>query len=272
MPLDQVDVDKLGKGKEMTFFEHLEELRWHIIRAVVAIVVIGIAVFLGGEPFFNNVVLGPKHQDFITYRLLCEYFPSICITPPKFDLIAREMGEQFTVHLKACIMLGLVLGFPYVFWEIWRFVKPGLYEKERNAVRGIVLICSALFLVGVLFGYFILAPFSITFLMSYTLGAINAPTLDSFVSYMVMFTLPTGLIFNMPVAAYFLAKIGLLHPSFLKKYRRHAIVVILIVAAIVTPPDVTSQLLITAPLLLLYEVSIVVASKVNKKREAELNA
>jgi sec-independent protein translocase protein TatC len=174
-------------------------------------------------------------------------------------------------HLYVSFWLGVILAFPFIFWEFWKFVRPGLLDSERRAVRGVVGICTALFLLGVSFGYFVIAPFSISFLAGYTLEGLEvSPTLDSYVTYMTMFTLPTGLIFEMPILAYFLAKIGLIGPAFLRNNRRQAIVVILIVAAIITPPDVVSQTLVTIPLYGLYEASIIVVARVQRQREKEM--
>jgi sec-independent protein translocase protein TatC len=198
----------------------------------------------------------------------------MCFTPPKFDIITRELGEVLMQHMYIAFWLGVIGAFPIVFWEFWKFISPGLHEKERKAVRGVVVICTALFLLGVAFGYYIIAPFSISFLASYTVEGIVqvSPTLDSYTTYMTMFTIPTGLIFEMPVVAYFVAKIGLLGTKFLRAYRRHAIVIILIVAAIITPPDVVSQTLVAIPLYLLYEVSILVVARVQKTRAKLLAA
>jgi sec-independent protein translocase protein TatC len=190
-----------------------------------------------------------------------------------FNLIARQLGEVLMQHLYVSFWLGIIGAFPYIFWEFWKFVSPGLLDQERRAVRGVVAICTFLFLLGVSFGYFIIAPFSISFLAGYTLEGLEvSPTLDSYVTYMTMFTLPTGLIFEMPILAYFLAKIGLVGPAFLRSHRRQAIVVILIVAAIITPPDVVSQTLVTIPLYGLYEASILVVARVQRKREKEMAA
>ena len=176
-------------------------------------------------------------------------------------------------HLYVSFWLGVIGAFPYIFWQFWKFISPGLLEQEQKAIRGVVFICSFLFLLGVCFGYFVIAPFSISFLASYTVsGLVVAPTLDSYVTYMTMFTLPTGLIFEMPVVAYFLAKIGIVGASFLRAYRRHAIVVILIIAAIITPPDVVSQTLVSIPLWGLYEISILVGARVQRKRAAAMEA
>jgi sec-independent protein translocase protein TatC len=260
---------------EMSFLEHLEELRWHIIRALISIIVVAIAVFMAKDLVFDKIILGPTDQDFATYRFFCQFGGKWCFHPEGLEIITRDISEQFLSHIKVSVWLGLIVAFPYVFWEFWRFIKPGLYVKERRAARGVVLICSLLFLTGVLFGYFIISPFAITFLSSYSVSdkIANTTTLSTLVNSMTMFTIPTGLVFELPIVVYFLAKIGLVSSAFLKTYRRHAIVVILIVAAIITPPDVITQLLVTIPLYSLYEVGIVIARRVEAKQKlAEQNA
>ncbi len=271
MALDQVDVDKLDEtGKEMSFLDHLEQLRWHIFRSAIAVCVAAIGVFSYQEWIFKYIILAPKDPDFITFRLLCKLGPDFCFRPTKFDLVTRELGEQFTQSMYVGVWLGVIVASPYLLWEIWRFVRPGLYKKEQDAVSGIVLICAFLFILGVCFGYFVMAPFSIAFLASYSVGAINTPTLSSYISYMTMFTLPIGLVFELPVILFFMTKIGVITPDFLKKYRRHAVVLIVIAAGVITPPDVLSQVLVCVPLLLLYEVSIVVSSREYKRKQRVL--
>ncbi len=260
-------INEAGEEKEMGFLDHLEELRWHILRSALAVVSCSIIVFLSKDFVFNTIIYGPLKQDFPTYRFFCWLGELACIKPPEnFKLHTREFGEQFFVHFSVSMWLGIILSFPIIVHEIWKFVKPGLYEKERNVTRNIVFIMSMLFISGVLFGYFVVSPFAITFLSTYTVGTetINAPTLSSYVDYITMFTVPTGLIFELPIGAFFLGKIGVISSSFLKNYRRHAIVVIFIVAAIVTPPDVVSQVLISLPILLLYEVSVLVVKRIEK--------
>ncbi len=271
MPLDQIDVDKeLSKDQtEMSFLDHLEELRWHLVRSAISVVIFGIICFLAKDFVFGQVILGPKGADFFTYKFICSLSDALCFAPPEFELITRELGEQFIVHLKVSVVLGIIISFPYIFWEVWRFVRPGLYEKEQKAARGIVFICSFLFLSGVLFGYYVIAPFAITFLAGYDVGATSAPTLQSYVSYMTMFTVPTGLVFELPIVVFFLSKVGLVTPEFMRSYRRHAFVIILILAAIITPPDVVTQFLIGIPLFILYEVSILISKRVNDSNNKE---
>ena len=258
--------NKGANDDELGFFDHLEILRWHIIRSAISIVVFGIIFFIAKDFTFNTLVFGPKKPDFISYQLMCKLAPSVCITPPELKLITRELGEQFYVHMSVSFWLGLICSFPYIFWEFWKFVKPGLYENERKTAGGIVFYCSALFFMGLCFGYFVIAPFGISWLGSYTIGpeAENSPTLSSYVSYLTMFTIPTGLIFELPIIAYFLGKIGIISSKFLTRFRREAVVVIFFIAAIVTPPDVVTQILIGIPLLFLYEVSIIVLKRIEK--------
>lgn len=254
---------------EMTFLEHLEALRWHIIRSLAAIVVVAIGVFLAKTFVFDTVILGPTKESFFTYQFICNLSETLCFYPRKLDIITRDLAEQFLSHIKVSFWLGLVVAFPYVFWEIWRFVKPGLYDDERKVSRGVVFTCSSLFITGVLFGYFIIAPFAVTFLSKYQVSpdVLNTTTLTSLVNWMTMVTIPVGLLFELPIVVYFLSKIGLITAKTMKGYRKHAVVVILILAAIITPPDVITQFLIGLPLYMLFEVSIVIAARVEKKQK-----
>lgn len=281
MPLDQIDVDKMelspaGEVKEMSFLEHLEELRWHIIRSLIAIVSMGIILFLFQRWMFDVVIFGPTRDDFFSYKVICQLSNNIglgdmmCFTPPDFAKIAIGFGEPFIMSIKVSFVMGFILAFPFVLWEFWKFVKPGLYDKEKKAARGMVAICSILFLLGVLFGYFIIAPFAVNFLAGYSIpGVQNTPTMSSFINYMIMFTAPAGLIFELPVIVYFLSKVGLVTPEGMKKYRRHSIIGVLLLAALITPPDVVTQFLIGIPLYILYEVSILVSARVQKQEEEE---
>jgi sec-independent protein translocase protein TatC len=260
-------------SNELSFLEHLEALRWHIVRALAAIMVIAITTYAFESWVFENIVFAPKRGDFITYRFFCSLGENMCFQPPDFDLITKELGEQFFTSLKVSFWLGLIASFPYVFYEVWKFIKPGLYKKEQKAARGLVAVCSFLFLTGIAFGYYLISPFAIKFLAGYSVGetAITAPTLASYVNYMTMFTLPTGIAFELPIIVYFLSTIGMLKPSFMRKYRKHAFVIILLLAAIITPPDVITQILIGIPIFILYEISIIISSRVAKKLEAEAN-
>jgi sec-independent protein translocase protein TatC len=275
MPLDQQHEVERG---EMTFFEHVEDLRKVIVRSVAAIAVFGIGFFVNKDFIFNTLLYGPRNPDFPTYRILCSLShsfglgESMCFKPQKFDLIATEMGEILMQHMYLSFWLGVITAFPFIFWQIWRFVQPGLLEQEQKVIKGIVGICSLLFFTGVAFGYYVIAPFSINFLASYTAaGTTVSPKLDSYVTYMTMFTIPTGLIFEMPIVAYFMAKIGVLGSRFMRNYWRHAVVIIFIIAAVITPPDVVSQTMVATPLLILYEISIWVVKGIERKRNLALN-
>lgn len=287
MALDQVDVEQYEwrdgelqpkDETEMSFLDHLEELRWHIIRSLGAIAIAGIVLFIFHDWYFNQIILGPSRNDFASYGWFCQLSQqlgageALCMTLPEFKIQAVNFAEQFITTIKLCFVGGFVVAFPYVFYEIWKFIAPGLYDSERKATRGIVFICSILFVLGVLFGFFIIAPFATNFLMSFTASesVANNPTLSSFVLYMVMFTLPAGLIFELPIVVYFLAKLGIVTPEGMRKYRRHSIIGILMLSAILTPPDVVTQFLIGIPLYVLYEISILVAARMAKKYQQEL--
>lgn len=287
MPLDQVDVDKweyndeghpvLPAEKEMSFLDHLEELRWHIIRALIAVAVIGIGLFIFKDWYFSRVLLAPLQEDFIGYRFLCSVSDRIgaggtlCFSKPNIEIITTNFGEEFISAIKYAFMGGLVFGFPYVFYELWSFVRPGLYPKEQKATRAVIFICSFLFFLGVTFGHLIITPFGVNFLVNFDVPSVeNTSTLASFVAYMIMFTVPAALIFQLPVLIHFLARFGLVTAKSMRTYRRHSVVGILIIASILTPPDVVTQILIGIPLYLLYELSIFVALRAEKQYEKEM--
>lgn len=284
--LDQIDIDqyKLEDGelkresdKEMSFLEHLEELRWHILRSLIAIVIVGILLFIFKDWYFKYIILAPTQPDFLSYRMFCQvgqalgFADILCIQPPVFQPIAIGFAEAFITVIKMSFVGGLVAAFPYVFYELWSFIRPGLYTNERQVTSGVIFICSTLFLIGVLFGYFIISPFAINFLVGYTIpGVANTPALYSVINYMTMFTLPSGLIFELPIVVYFLARIGLVTPQGMREYRRHSIIGILFLGAVLTPPDVLTQFLVAAPLYILYELSIFVAARAAKLHDAEV--
>ncbi len=256
---------------EMTFFEHIEALRWHLFRAALSVLVVSVAVFSAKSFVFQYVILGPVSPDFVTYKLFCSISPKFCFYPESLHIITRDIQEQFISHIKVSLWLGFIVAFPYVFYEFWKFIKPGLYKKEIKAARGMVFICSFLFLLGVSFGYFLISPVAITFLSSYSVSpdVDNTTTLAALVNNMTMFTLPTGLIFEMPVVMYFLAKIGIVSSAFLAKYRRHSVVFITILAALITPTaDAFTLLMVGIPLYALYEVSIIVTRRIDRERAA----
>lgn len=272
MATKKAEVVKQGDQAEMTFLEHLEVLRWHIIRSLAAIAIFAIVMFLSNEFIFDRVLFGPKYSDFPTYRWFCPIAERMC-DGPTFSVQTVTVEEKFITHLKVSIILGMVVAFPYIFWEVWSFIKPGLYPKEKKAARGIVWICSGLFLMGIMFGYFIITPFALIFLTGWQIATdviVSTPTLTSYVSSITFYTLPAGIVFEMPVVVYFLSKIGLMSPDFMRQYRRMAIVIILIVSGIITPPDVLTQFLIGIPIYMLYEVSILISQRVVNAQEKEM--
>jgi sec-independent protein translocase protein TatC len=275
MPLDQEQVDD-GLEKDMSFLDHLEELRWHVIRALVAVVIFTIFAFFSAPWIFENIIFAPAKAEFATFRWLCQLgnlfgTEALCVDVIPFKIQSRQMTGQFSMHLVASFTIGLILSFPYVIWELWRFIKPGLYSKERRYSRGVVASVSLLFFSGILFGYFVLAPLMVYFLATYSISdlIVNEFDITSYVSTVVTMVFGSGLLFQLPVVIYFLTKMGILSPSLLRKYRKHSFVGILIVAAIVTPPDLISQTLITIPLYLLFELGIVISSRVEKERLRE---
>ncbi len=271
MALDQFKEEEEEGG--MSFLDHLEALRWHILRAISAILVLTIIAFLAKNIVFGVIILGPSKVDFITYRLFCDLgnflgIAALCIDKLPFTLQSREMTSQFSMHMTSSLVVGFVVAFPYLFWEVWRFISPGLYNKEKNAARGAVFFVSFLFFLGASFGYFVLAPMSINFLANYQLdpSIVNEFDISSYISTLTMLVLASAIMFQLPVVVYFLSKSGLVTSGMLIAYRRHAIVIILIVSAIITPPDVVSQVLIAMPILVLYEAGIQIAKRLEKEK------
>jgi len=259
---------------DMSFLEHLEVLRWHLVRSSIAIGVFMIAIFSFKSIVFDKIILAQKSADFWTYRMFCKIShllgkgDALCMDDISFSLINITMSGQFTMHLIVSLIGGLILGFPYILYEIWRFIGPALADKERKYARGLIFAGSFLFTVGILFGYFLISPLSVQFLGNYKVSDLveNQISLSSFISTVTTITLACGLVFQLPLIVYFLAKVGLVTPEFMRKYRKHAIVVTLILSAIITPPDISSQVLMAVPLLVLYEFSIFVAKRVIKNQ------
>ncbi|HEC42415.1 MAG TPA: twin-arginine translocase subunit TatC [Bacteroides sp.] len=261
---------------EMSFLEHLEILRWHLIRAFLGILAVAIVAFIFKDIVFNKIILAPKMSDFVTNRLLCEFGRQInilklCINSQPLEVISIKMSGQFTMHIMVSLIAGFILSFPYVFFEFWRFIVPALYSKEKKHAGGAVFYSSALFLMGVLFGYFVITPLSIHFLGSYSVSdqVTNQINLISYVSTLASVVLAAGIIFELPILVYFLTKAGLVTPEFLRKYRRHSLVLILALSAIITPPDIFSQVLVSFPLIILYEAGISISRRIVRKREAD---
>lgn len=265
--------NKSGGTGEMSFLDHLEALRWHIVRSAGVIFTVAIVLFCYKEFLFDDILLAPKNPNFPTYRALCwlsNYFnlgEDLCVTKIDFALISTDLSSQFTTHMWSAFVGGLVIGFPFLIFELWKFIKPALKDQERKYARGVVFYTSFLFLTGVLFGYYIITPMSVNFLGSYqvSVDVKNTITLNSFIGTVTTLTLMTGLVFELPIVIYFLSKVGIMTPAFMRKYRRHAVVIILIVAAIITPTsDATTLMLVAIPLWILYEISIFVSAYVTK--------
>lgn len=269
---------KQEEEKEMSFLDHLEALRWHLVRSSAAIMVGAVLAFVFSDFLFDTVIFGPKKADFITYRAFCKLSQwlgmgdDFCMVEMPFTLVNNDMGGQFSMHIWICIVVGIILAFPYILFEIWRFVSPALYTNERKHATGGIFYTSFLFLLGVTFGYFIVTPLSVNFLANYSISAEvqNYINLSSYMSNITMITLASGILFELPILIYFLSKIGLVTPSFLRKYRKHAVVLNLIASAIITPPDVSSQIIVAIPITMLYEVGIILSARVEKQRLLEM--
>ena len=260
----------MSVDKEMSFLDHLEIFRWHLIRAACAILFFAIIAFIFKDIVFDGILLGPRDPSFFTYRVLCSisqylgFQDAFCLKESPFELMNIHMSGQFSTHVTTSILVGFIVAFPYVFWELWRFIRPALYDNETRFARGIVFFSSVLFITGVLFGYYIIAPLSVNFLGSYQVsGSVaNQISLTSFIATVTTVSFANGIIFELPILVYFLTKIGLLTPDFMRVYRKHALVLILFLSAIITPPDITSQILVSLPLIVLYEISIKISLRV----------
>ena len=273
------------KGKsieaEMSFFDHLEVLRWHLVRSSIAIVIFTGFAWSFYDFIFDKIIMGPKNPDFWTYRLMCRLGekynlgPDFCITSIPFNIMNTEMAGQFTLQLNSSLLIGIILGVPYLLYEVWRFVKPGLTDLEKKSATGFTFYATFLFAIGILFGYYIMSPLSISFLANYTVSDIieNNITIDSYLSTVATLTIGSGLIFELPILIFVLSKIGIMTPAFMRASRRYSTVLILIISAVVTPtPDLISMFTVSFPLFLLYEISIWISASVEKKRQkAELD-
>lgn len=261
----------------MSFLDHLEVLRWHLVRSAIVLVVIAIVVFIYIDWVFDHIIYAPARKDFITYTGLCNlsHFlhlgDSLCMPPVDITLLGSTVSGPFMSAISISFMSALIIAFPYLFWELWRFVKPALSPKELRYARGSIWWVSLCFFIGAAFGYYLLAPFTFNFLANFQLGTLGVyqylPTLDDFIETLTDIILGCGIAFELPVLAYVLSKLGIITPKFLKSYRKYAYVIILIVAAVITPsPDWTSQAIVSIPLILLYEISIFISNKVDKQR------
>ncbi|MEN1786309.1 MAG: twin-arginine translocase subunit TatC [Bacteroidota bacterium] len=269
-------MDKTIKDpNEMSFLDHLEELRWHLIRSTLAVVIIGCIAFVMRGFIFDTIIFAPKNLSFPTYRFFCSiatFFnidSEFCGESLPFTIQSRLMAGQFSAHIWTSIWAGVIIGFPYILWELWRFISPGLYEKERKHSRGFILIASLLFFLGVTFGYYVVAPLSINFLGTYQVSkeVTNEIDLASYIGTVRAAVIACGIMFELPIVIYFLTKVGLVTPELMKKYRKIALVIVLILSAVITPPDVTSQIVVAIPVLLLYQISIYISKVVVKKEQ-----
>ena len=258
----------------MSFLDHLEALRWHLIRATLSIVIAAIVAFLFADFIFDAILFAPKRADFTTYQILCDISTwtgvdgGFCFTEDiPFRIQSRTMGGQFSAHVWTAITAGFIIAFPYILYELWRFISPGMKNNERKNARGFVLISSLLFFAGVIFGYYVITPLSINFLGNYQLSkeVFNDFDLSSYIGLIRSSVIASGLIFELPIIIYFLTKSGIVTPQFLRTSRKYALVLILIVAAVITPPDVVSQIVVAIPVLILYEISILISYVVHKR-------
>lgn len=277
---DLIDSIK-NKGKsleaEMSFFDHLDALRKHLLRGLLVVTILTCFAFYYTDFIWEHIIMAPRNADFWTYRMMCklvELIPAIgnefCITKIDAKIINTQMAGQFTLQMNSCITAGLIVGIPYLLFEVWLFVKPALLEKERKSAGGFVFFASMLFLIGLLFGYYLICPLSINFLVNYTVSSDiqNTFTIDSYLSTVLTLTVGSGIIFQLPVVIYILSKLGIMTPQFMRASRRYAAVLILVVAAIVTPTaDPYTMLIVAFPLFLLYELSIMISSNIQKKRQ-----
>lgn len=276
----------------MGFWDHLAALRPHLVRGAVAVVVVAVAAFLAKGWLIDTVLFGPRSADFPTNRFLlatgyalqsfCDWINSwsglslgidtgaFDVSNLDFSVINTRMAGQFNLHLKISLIAGLVVGMPYVLWEFWRFVKPALTPREIAATNRFVLWSSLCFFAGLLFGYFVLTPLSVSFFINYRASAsiVNMIDVGQYLQTVVTASVSSALVFQLPLVVYFLTRMGLLSAAFLKRYRRHAFVVLLVVAAIITPPDIFSLVLVIIPLYWLYELSIRLAARVERREAA----
>lgn len=275
---------KSKNANELTFLDHLEELRWHLVRSVIAVVLFMVVVFLNRDFVFNQLILSPKNGDFFTNRIfaqLSEFIGRLLNTKPDIlainqnplEIVNIEMAGQFLAHIKVSLIGGLILASPYIIYELWRFIKPALHNNEVKYAQGSVFFASLLFFVGILFGYFLIAPLSIHFLSSYNISQEvgNTIKLNSYLGTVTSVTFSAGVIFELPMLILVLSKIGIITPAIMRKYRKHAFVVLLILSAILTPPDVFSQILVCLPLVVLYELSVFISRSAERKRLKVLN-
>ena len=266
------DIEKEILQDEMSFFDHIDVLRWHIMRSAIAILIFSIVAFIFHRQIFDTVLFGLLKEDFPTYKILCylsDNFPGfegMCIKGMNLTVINVDVAGQFSAAMSLSLLTGFIASFPYVFWEFWRFVKPGLHQNEIAKSAGIIFWTTLLFILGCLFGYFLMAPFSIGFLSEFSISekVANNITLANYVGFINTSVVSCGIVFELPILSYFLTKIGLITPQFLRAHRKESILANLILSAVITPGDVSSQLIVALPIFILYEISILISAWVNK--------
>jgi sec-independent protein translocase protein TatC len=263
-------------NEEMSFLEHLEELRWHLVRASAAVVIGAVLCFIKAEFILDKILFAPKYPEFVTNRVfawVAQKFnsPDLAINTQPFSIINYDMAGQFSTNLSIAMIGGIIMAIPYIFWEFWRFIKPALYEKERKHATGAVFYSTLLFMLGIFFGYFLIVPLSTHFFGSYRVSVevVNQINLNSYISAVTTVILGSGIVFELPIIIYFLSKVGLISSGFLINYRKHAYVLLLLLAAIITPPDVFSMLLVSGPLVLLYELGVFLSKRIERNRPKE---
>lgn len=263
---------------EMSFIDHLEALRWHAVRAILAVIIAAIVFFIFIDWIFDNVIMGPTRNDFISYRALCSLShrlgmgDSLCMPPMELNLQVTSVSGTFMSSITIAFVGGFLAALPYILWEIWRFVKPALKPEELKYMSGVIFWVSFFFFLGAAFGYFLLAPFTFNFLANYQIGTAGIlqyrPMLSDYLESLIDITLGAGIAFELPMASWVLSKMGLITPGFLREYRKYAYVALLVIAAIITPsPDWGSQLIVVIPLVILYEISILISARVNKAEQ-----
>mgnify|MGYP000162112349 CR=1 FL=1 len=263
-----------SKQKEMPFLGHLEELRWHLVRSAGSVFIFAIVLFIFRNEIYNNFIIAHTKANFVTYRFFCNVFTSLgmesnfCNVSIPNKLQALSLTQQLMNSLWVSIILGVILAFPYLLWEMWRFVAPGLHVTERKKSKGFLFYASLLFFVGIAFSYYVIMPMSVSFFYGFQISEsiVNNFTLDSYISLFTNTILGVSLVFELPVVIYFLSRLGIVTPKFLRKYRKHSLVVVLILSAIITPPDLASQVIVSIPILILYEISIYISSFIEKRQ------
>jgi sec-independent protein translocase protein TatC len=278
MALSFLNRSQTEERAEMSFIDHLEELRWHILRSVIAVMIIAVAIFFNIQWVFDKIIAGPIRSDFVSYKAFCDLShwlhvgDALCMKPIKIEMLNTTFGGQFFSSFSIAFIGGVIAAFPYIFWEFWKFIKPALKPSELRYTRFAIFWVSFFFFLGAAFGYFILGPFTFNFLATFEISATNMvqtrPTISDYIDNLTNLILGCGIAFELPVLAFVLTRVGIITPSFLRSYRKFAVVVILIAAAVITPsPDWISQLIVFLPLMLLYELGVIVSARVYKEEQ-----